>query len=124
MSIANTETTLSDAESIPTVTIFSKNDCSICVSTEAKFTERGVPFREINVEEDTAPRVEFGNKTALEHVMERYGRQMPVVVVEDNTWGDSWTGRRPDKMLDLIQLFEKLGATIPVEERAAHKTNL
>lgn len=117
-------TTAANAETLPTVTVFSKNDCSICVATEAKFIERGVPFREINVETDTEPRAEFGNKTAFEHVVERYGKSMPVVVVENGTWGDAWAGRRPDKMIALIQLFEKLDATIPADERAAHKTNL
>lgn len=121
--LTNTEPATTSTGSVPTVTVFSKNDCSVCDSTEAKFIERGIPFREINVQTDTEPRAEFGNKTALEHVMERYGRQMPVVVIEDSTWGDHWTGRRPDKMVELIQLFEKLGATIPTEERADHKIN-
>jgi glutaredoxin-like protein NrdH len=112
------------AEVIPTVTVFSKNDCSICDAVEAKFTERGIPFREINVQTDTAPRAEFGNKTPMDHVIENYGRSMPVVVVEDGPRSDSWSSRRPDKVLALIQHFEAIGATIPVEERAAHTSRL
>ncbi|MET3172905.1 UNVERIFIED_ORG: glutaredoxin [Arthrobacter sp. UYCu721] len=118
-----TSTTAANAETLPTVTVFSKNDCSRCDATEAKFIKAGVPFREINVEEDTEPRAEFGNKTALEHVVERYGRTMPVVVVENGVWDDHWSSLRPDKVLELIALFEKQGATIPAGERAAHKTN-
>jgi glutaredoxin len=110
--------------SIPTVTVFSKNDCSICDAVEAKFTERGIPFREINVQTDTEPRAEFGNKTPFDFVVERYGRSMPVVVVEDGPRSDSWSSRRPDKVLALIQHFEAIGATIPVEERAAHNSHL
>lgn len=113
-----------DMTAVPTVTVFSKNDCSICVSTEAKFIEKGIPFREINVETDTEPRAEFGNKTAFDHVVERYGRQMPVVIIQNGTQSDHWSGRRPDKIVELTQLFESLGATIPVEERTAHRTNL
>jgi glutaredoxin len=109
---------------IPVVTVFSKNECSICDAVEAKFIERGIPFREINVQTDTAPRAEFGNKTPLEHVIENYGRSMPVVVVEDGPRSDSWNSRRPDKVLALVQHFEKIGATIPVEERAAHTSHL
>ena len=120
----NLETTIENAETIPTVTVFSKNDCSTCVAVEAKFIERGVPFREINVEEDTEPRAEFGNKSAFEHIVERYGRTMPVVVVENGSWGDSWMGRRPDKVVALVSLFERLGATIPAEDRAPQRSNL
>lgn len=107
--------TAANAETLPTVTVFSKNDCPICVNTKAKFTERGVPFTEINVEEDTAPRAEFGNKTPLEHVMGRYGRQMPVVVVENGIWDDHWLGSRPDKIVELVGLFKKLGALVRAE---------
>lgn len=120
----NLETTIENAETVPTVTVFSKNNCPICVATESKFIERGVPFREINVEEDTEPRAEFSHKSAFDHVLERYGKMMPAVVVENGSWGDSWTGRRPDKIVALISLFERLGATIPAENRAAHRSNL
>jgi glutaredoxin-like protein NrdH len=113
-----------EASAVPTVTVFSKNDCSICDAVEAKFTERGIPFREINVQTDTAPRAEFGNKTPFDFVVERYGRSMPVVVVEDGPRSDSWTGRRPDKVLALIQHFEAIDATIPVEVREAHTSHL
>jgi glutaredoxin len=120
----DTITTAANAVTLPTVTVFSKNKCSRCDAVEAKFIKAGVPFREINVETDAKPRAEFGNKTAFEHVVERYGREMPVVVVENGVWDDHWSGLRPDKVLELIALFEKQGATIPAEERAAHMTHL
>ena len=119
-----TESSAAPIPAIPTVTVFSKNDCSICDAVEAKFTERGIPFREINVQTDTEPRAEFGDKTPMDYVVERYGRSMPVVVVEDGTQIDSWNGRRPDKVLALIQRFETIGAAIPVEERTAHISHL
>lgn len=110
------ETTMADAETIPTVTVFSKNNCSVCVATEARFTRRGIPFTEINVEEDTEPRAEFGNKTPKEHVKAKYGLQMPVVVVENGSWGEQWSGARPDKVVELGMLFERLGALTPADE--------
>lgn len=112
-----TETTIQTPTSVPTVTVFSKNDCSACDATKDKLTAAGVPFREINVEEDTEPRAEFGNETPLTHVIEKYGRSMPAVVVEDDQWGDFWLGRRYDKLVALIHLFQKLGAIIPEEDR-------
>jgi len=112
------------ATSVPTVTVFSKNECSRCTAVEAKLTERGVPFREINVETDTVPRAEFGGKTPLEHVIENYGRSMPVVVVTGTAGEDSWNGNRPDKVLPLIERFKSLGALIPEAERGAHTSHL
>lgn len=110
----------------PAVTVFSKNDCPYCDSTKARLTARGVPFREINVQEDTEPRDEFGGLTPLDYVVANYGRSMPAVVVAEDSgnYEESWTGSRPDKTLALIQRFEQLGATIPVKERAAHTGHL
>ena len=94
---------------VPTVTIFSKNDCPDCTRTKDRFTAKGVPFREINVQEDQAPRAEFGGKTPLAHVIENYGTRMPAVVVEHMGKTDSWTGPRPDKVVETGLLFEQLG---------------
>jgi glutaredoxin len=124
MSMTTPITEATEDEAVPTVTVFSKNNCSICVATEAKLTERGIPFRDINVEEDTEPRAEFNNLTPFDYVVRYYGRSMPVVVVDSGVWGDHWTGRRFDKMFDLIQLFEKLGATIPEADRVATKPRI
>jgi len=110
--------------SVPTVTVFSKNECTRCTAVEAKFTARGIPYRKINVQNDTTPRDEFGGKTPLEHVLENHGREMPVIVVQDDAGEDSWSGSRPDKVLELIQRFESLGATIPEAERAASTSHL
>ena len=104
---------------VPAVTVFSKNDCPDCTRTKARFTARGVPFREINVQEDTEPRAEFGGKTPLEHVKETYGLRMPAVVVEHGENGDYWNGPRPDRIVETILLFERLGTLIPPESRDA-----
>ncbi|MCI4659645.1 glutaredoxin family protein [Cryobacterium zhongshanensis] len=102
-----------------TVTIFSKNDCTNCTNTEKQLDRRGVPYREINVQEDTAPREEFGGRTPFEHVVETYGRQMPVVVVNDHARIDWWAGARIDKMLDLVKQFDEVGQLIPEDQRVA-----
>lgn len=100
-------------EELPLVTVFSKNDCPDCTRTKARFTARGVPFREINVQEDSEPRAEFGNRTPLDHVKERYGMRMPTVVVDYGTKEDHWSGPRPDKVVETGLLFERLGALVP-----------
>lgn len=125
MSIETTpaETTIENAETVPQVTVFSKNDCTLCVGTKNRFTAKGIPFREINVEEDTEPRAEFGGKTPLEHVL-KYGNQMPFVVVENGSWGEQWSGARPDKIVELGLLFERLDALIPAEDRKPVKSLL
>jgi glutaredoxin len=101
------------------VTIFSKNDCANCANTEKQFTRKGVPYTEINVQEDTEPREEFGGLTPFDYVVANYGRQMPIVVVEDsdNEWGDWWTGARIDKMLATIKRFSDTDQLIPENER-------
>ena len=101
------------------LTIFTKNDCPKCRNTEGQFDRKGVPFTEINVEEDTEPREEFGGLTPMEHVIAKYGREMPVVVVSDNTWGDHWTGLRIDKMIEVVRRFDDAGLIIPEELREA-----
>jgi glutaredoxin len=104
-----------------TVTIFSKNDCAICVNTENTFAKKGVPFTEINVQEDLEPRAEFGGRAPLDHVVETFGRQMPVVIIhDDNGFAvDSWTGANMLKLHETIKRFEAEGLLIPEDERQA-----
>lgn len=89
-------------EKIPTITIFSKNDCFQCDSVKNRLNRDDVVYTEINVETDTAPRAEFGGLTPFDHVVKNYGRSMPVIVVEDGEWGDFWCGIRPDKTRALV----------------------
>lgn len=106
---------------IISVTVFSKNDCANCTNTEKQFDRRGVPYTEINVQEDTEPRAEFGGLTPFDYVVATYGRQMPIVVVDDSDteWGDWWTGSRIDKILATIKRFTDTGQLIPLDQRAA-----
>lgn len=106
---------------IPTVTVFSKNDCPLCDSTVATLEKSGVPYRKINVEEDTTPRDEFGGKTPLEHVVTNYGRSMPAVVVETGPIIDFWLGARIDKLVGLKRIFAELDALIPEDQRPGRK---
>lgn len=99
------------------VTVFSKNDCSDCTALKKQFTRKGVPYTEINVQEDQEPRAEFGGLTPMEHVVMNYGRQMPAVVVTDDEWGDWWTGSRIDKILETIKRFRDADLLIPEEQR-------
>lgn len=111
------------AETTPalTVTVFSKNDCATCVNTERTFAKKGVPFTEINVQEDLAPREEFGGLSPLDHVKQTYGVQMPVVVIRDETGFavDSWAGANMFQLHETIKRFEAAGLLIPEDERQA-----
>lgn len=104
-----------------TLTVFSKNDCSICTQTEKTFARKGVPFTEINVQEDLEPRAEFGGRTPIDHVKATFGLQMPAVVITDpDGWVvDSWTGGRMDKWSATVARFEEAGLLIPEGERQA-----
>jgi glutaredoxin len=100
-----------------TVTIFSKNDCTNCTNTEKQFERKGVAYTEINVQEDEEPRAEFGGLTPFEHVVKNYGRQMPIVIVDDPDWGDWWSGVRLDKILETVKRVADAGELIPEDER-------
>jgi len=103
-----------------TVTIFTKNRCSICDSTKRQFDLKGVPYHAINVEEVTEPLAELNGMTPLDYVVTNFGRQMPVVVVEDDLgWRDWWSGGRMDKWMETIARFDEAGLLIPEHERAA-----
>lgn len=101
------------------MTIFTKNDCSKCVATERHFGRKGVPFREINVEDDLEPRDEFGGLTPYDYVIQKYERQMPVVVIygEDGWVSEWWAGGRMDKWTETVKSFEAENLIIPEGER-------
>jgi glutaredoxin len=101
------------------LTIFSKNDCGICRSTEQAFEKRGVPFREINVEEDTEPRAEFDGLSPIDYVKTNFGLQMPAVAITDaDGWVvDKWTGGRMDKWSETVTRFAEAGLLVPEGQR-------
>lgn len=70
------------------VTVYSKNNCQQCKITKRKLTSMGITYHEYNVDEDPK---------ALEYLIERGLRSLPVVVTED----DTWTGLRMDKLNNL-----------------------
>lgn len=93
---------------LPSITIFSKDDCPYCESTKKAFTRKGTPFREINVQQDTEPREEFEGKTPFEHVVEKYGKNMPAVVLSTPGQPEEfWLGSRVDKIVATNALFAK-----------------
>lgn len=98
---------------IPTVTLFSKNNCSDCTSVKNAFIRKGVPFTEINVETDTKPRKEFGGLTPLDYVIKTHGRKMPAVEATDDQWGVNFSGPRIDKILEIVRVFKANNQLIP-----------
>lgn len=70
------------------VTVYTKNKCPQCEITKRKLHILGINYHEHNVDEDPK---------ALEYLIERGLRSLPVVVTED----DTWTGLRMDKLNNL-----------------------
>lgn len=70
------------------ITVYSKNNCQQCKITKRKLYSMGIDYHEYNVDEDPK---------ALDYLLERGLRSLPVVVTED----DTWTGLRMDKLNNL-----------------------
>ena len=76
-------------DAMVSVTIYTTGPkCAQCTMTKRQFEKLGVPFREVNVINDDGAR---------EYIMTDLGySSAPVVVVEDGTGEDHWSGLRPD----------------------------
>lgn len=72
------------------VTVYTKPLCPQCDATKRRLTKRGVEFTTVDL--TTTP-------AALEYVTGDLGySQAPVVVVEDGTEENHWSGFRPDRI--------------------------
>lgn len=70
------------------VTVYSKPQCVQCDATKRSLRKAGIEFTEVDV--TVTP-------DALAYISEELGYiQAPVVVVEDGTGEDHWSGFRPD----------------------------
>lgn len=70
------------------VTIYTKPHCVQCDATKRELRKRDVTFAEVDITEDPG---------SLEYISGELGYvQAPVVVVEDGTGEDHWSGFRPD----------------------------
>lgn len=77
------------------VTIYTKPGCFGCRKTEEKFADAGVALTIVDITE---------NDAAREYVVEELGyMQAPVVVVEDGTGQDHWSGLNPTEIDRIIQ---------------------
>lgn len=74
------------------ITLYTKNNCIQCVMTKKRLTNLGLTYKEINVE---------GQPTAMEELIERNLRSMPVVLVDDN-WDGAFGGFQPDRLEGLV----------------------
>ena len=74
-----------------TVTVYTTGpSCIRCKMTMDVMGRKGVEFVEVDIRENTAAR---------EYVVEELGyTEAPVVVVEDGTGEDHWSGFRPDQI--------------------------
>lgn len=75
------------------ITVYTKNNCIQCVMTKNELTNLGLTYKEINVEEQP---------TAVEELIERNLRSMPVVVVDDN-WDGAFGGFQPERLERLVE---------------------
>lgn len=78
-------------ESMMTVTVYSTGpSCIRCTMTKRVLDQKGIEFAEVNIRD---------NDAAREYVVEELGyTEAPVVVVEDGTGQDHWSGFRPDQI--------------------------
>lgn len=77
------------------VTLYSKPLCVQCDATKKRLTRDGIEFTEVDLTEHAAAR---------EYVTEDLGyAQAPVVVVEDGTDQNHWSGFRPDLLKPLAR---------------------
>ncbi len=74
-----------------TVTVYSTGpSCMQCTMTKHALDAKGVAYFEVNLRENAA---------AMAYVQDELGySSAPVVVVEDGTGDDHWTGFRPDQV--------------------------
>lgn len=74
-----------------TVTVYSTGpSCIRCTMTKRVLDQKGIEFAEVNIRD---------NDAAREYVVEELGyTEAPVVVVEDGTGQDHWSGFRPDQI--------------------------
>jgi glutaredoxin-like protein NrdH len=74
------------------VTIYTKPDCFKCDRTKKFLSQKGVPYREVDV---------TTNDDALDYVSNELGySEAPIVVVDDEP-ENHWSGLRPDLILGL-----------------------
>ncbi len=73
------------------VTVYSTGlSCMQCTMTKRALDAKGVAYVEVNLRENAA---------AMAYVQDELGyTSAPVVVVEDGTGDDHWTGFRPDQV--------------------------
>lgn len=70
------------------VTVYSKPLCVQCDATKRTLRKTGIEFTEVDITE---------TPDALAYITDELGYvQAPVVVVEDGTGEDHWSGFRPD----------------------------
>lgn len=74
------------------ITVFSKPGCKQCDLTKDVLQKRGISYISKDVSEDAEA---FGTVRGLGYL------SVPVVVVENGTTNDHWSGFRPDKLNEL-----------------------
>lgn len=98
---------------IKEIIVFSKNNCMKCEMTKKALSRKNIPFRSINMQEDTNTYAEFNDRTAFDYVTQDLSYQMaPVVLVrtisETNVESQySWCDFRHDRIKKLVESYSK-----------------
>lgn len=71
------------------VTVYSKPSCVQCTATYRALDSKGVDYNVVDLTE---------NADALAYVQELGYSQAPVVIAEDGTGQDHWSGFQPDQI--------------------------
>lgn len=78
------------------ITVYTKNNCVQCLMTKKELSKHGITYKEINVDEQP---------TAMEELIERNQRSMPVVLVDEN-WDEAFGGFQPDRLEKFKEVVE------------------
>jgi glutaredoxin-like protein NrdH len=74
------------------VTVYTKPSCVQCNATYRHLDKRGISYNVVDLSQ---------SPEALELVRALGYLQAPVVIVDNDLWGDHWSGFRPDKIDEL-----------------------
>jgi hypothetical protein len=95
----------SEYTNMPTVTIYSKNDCVKCRMTKKFLQQNNVDYLEINIDDEEFNLKKYG-KTRDDYVKyikdELLLSTMPIVVTNNDYWGDYQLG----KLKELAKQFQ------------------
>lgn len=90
---------------LDTTLIYSKNNCQQCKRTKLELDKKGVPYQEVNIEEDND--TSFDDYVTYLKDGHDGAMAMPVVVPDARFGLDRWAGLQPGKIKALVDAVVK-----------------